>query len=270
MPRPRFRMFIDDTGEVDNAATNDDQRRFASITGVIFEWKHYYHTFVPKFRDLRSLHFGLTKHNRPPILQRRAIIGREGKFVVLKEAANEAKWNADSLQMYKTYDYKVVTVCIDKVAFYYHHPGWRNKIYLLLIQNAIERYYYFLKSMNGCGDVMAESLGPNPDQSLKARYQRVYENGTEHLSDADLHSVLTSKEIKIKRKKDDIAGLQLADLLAKPSFDKCRSIYTGAPSPRGFVSSLCDILENEKYYRLATGKIDGVGRIWRPRIKTAP
>ncbi len=263
-------MFIDDTGEVDNAATNDDERRFASITGVIFEWGHYYHTFVPNFRDLRSKHFGLNKNNKPPVLQRRAILGKEGKFSALDNTNNKRKWDADCLQMYRQHNYHVITVCIDKVAFYFRYPKWREEIYLLLIQNALERYYYFLKSRKGVGDVMAEAIGLKPDRALSARYERVYQNGTLDLKAAELQSVLTSKEIKIKPKKDDIAGLQLADLLAKPSFDHCRSIYADVPAPRGFVSSICAIMEDEKYYRQTNGQIDGYGRIWRPRIKTAP
>ena len=43
----RYRMSIDDTGEVENAATNVPTRRFASITGVIFEWGYYHRTFDP-------------------------------------------------------------------------------------------------------------------------------------------------------------------------------------------------------------------------------
>src|ERR1051326_1635329 len=95
----RFRMFVDDTGEVDNAATNQDERRFASITGVIFEWGHYYHAFVPKFRDLRQLHFGLTRNGTPPILHRRALITAEGKFSTLKNARSRERWDTDCLDM---------------------------------------------------------------------------------------------------------------------------------------------------------------------------
>lgn len=257
-------MFIDDTGEVDNAATNDDRRRFASITGIIFEWGHYYHEYVPALFELRRKHFGLGKSGKPPILHRRSLIVGAGKFSVLKEDENRAKWNADCLNMYGQFSYTVITVCIDKVAFYFKHPNWREEVYLLLIQNAIERYYYFLASNNGIGDVLAESVGDKPDKALRARYQRVYLHGTPHISEQKLQSVLSSKEIKIKPKTDDLAGLQLADLIAKPSFDYCRLIYTNVGQQSEFTKSLSQILEHQKYYRQAN-RVDGRGRIWRPK-----
>ncbi len=259
-------MFIDDTGEVDNAATNQVERRFASITGVIFDLDYYHSRFDASFRELKFRQFGLTKKGRPPILHRRALIDASGAFRCLHDGGMRQEWDRRCLLMYERATYQVVTACVDKVAFYYHHPNWEGEIYTLLVQNAIERYWYFLRHMDGTGDVMAESVG-KPDLALKARYAHVYLNGTEYIPAEKIQSRLTSKEIKIKPKSDDISGLQMADLLAKTSFDNCRHRYTGTPAPQGFSAGVAALLEEQKYYRDAKGNPDKYGRMWRPKLR---
>lgn len=257
-------MFIDDTGEVDNAATNHVARRFASITGVIFDLNYYHTTFDPSFHELKLRHFGNTKRGRPPILHRRALIASSGAFQCLSDAAKRSAWDEACLSMYARARYHVVTTCVDKISFYYHHPNWMKDIYTLLVQNAVERYWYFLRSQDATGDVMAESIG-KPDVHLKARYAHVWQHGTEHISAQNIQRRLSSKEIKIKPKCDDISGLQMADLLAKPSFDNCRHLYANGPEPRGFSSEVASVLENDKYYRDANGRPHRYGRVWRPK-----
>ena len=63
---------------------------------------------------------------------------------------------------------------------------------------------------------MAESRGAQEDRKLKEAYRVFYENGDTFLRKSIAQSTLTSREIKIKKKEANIAGLQLADLLANP------------------------------------------------------
>jgi hypothetical protein len=67
------------------------------------------------------------------------------------------------------------------------------------------------------GDVLAESRNKKENNRLKKEFHKLYENGTQHIAPSEISEVLTSKEIKIKSKENNIAGLQLADLLAHPS-----------------------------------------------------
>ncbi len=64
---------------------------------------------------------------------------------------------------------------------------------------------------------MAESRGGNEDRALKSAYNDVWENGTSYITAQKFRDVLTGHEIKLKKKEQNIAGLQLADLLAAPS-----------------------------------------------------
>ncbi|MCP4361202.1 MAG: hypothetical protein GY796_24605 [Chloroflexi bacterium] len=61
---------------------------------------------------------------------------------------------------------------------------------------------------------MIEARGTKPDQRLAASFRRMFQNGTDYLPGELMKARLTSKELKIKNKKANIAGLQLADMLA--------------------------------------------------------
>lgn len=81
----------------------------------------------------------------------------------------------------------------------------------------MERYFFFLNERSAKGDVMAESRGGKEDLRLKASFAKLWEEGSEYISSERFHAVLTSKQLKVKAKANNVAGLQLADLLAHPS-----------------------------------------------------
>jgi hypothetical protein len=63
---------------------------------------------------------------------------------------------------------------------------------------------------------MIENRGGKEDMQLKEAFVQIYEKGTHNLEATSLQEHLTSRQIKIKPKVANIAGLQLADLLAFP------------------------------------------------------
>lgn len=64
---------------------------------------------------------------------------------------------------------------------------------------------------------MAESRGGKEDRRLKDSFLRLWKEGTEFITPEIFQKVLTSKQLKVKPKINNIAGLQIADLLAHPS-----------------------------------------------------
>lgn len=260
---PDFRMFIDDTGNVDQAASNHPQRRFASITGVIFEWEYLNLVFNTGFSKLKHRHFGVMPNGKPPILHLRKLKQAEGPFRVMTSLEKREAWQRDCYSMYRRAQYHVITVSVDKIAFYHAHPNWQGDVYALLVGNAIERYFYFLRN-RGTGDVMAEAVNGPLDEQLKDLYRRYYHEGTDHIGAALLQPVLSSNEIKIKPKNADIAGLQMADLLASTCFNHCRRIYANGPAYDGFAMRVADLIEQRKFYRDHNGNPHRYGRVWRP------
>jgi hypothetical protein len=71
---------------------------------------------------------------------------------------------------------------------------------------------------------------------------------------------MTSSELKIKPKSADIAGLQLADLIAHPSRREILLANNLIADDRDtFGNQMCAILQKNKYLRSPKGKIPGYG-----------
>lgn len=257
-------MFIDDTGNVHNTTSNHPQAKFAGITGVIFEWGYLRDVFEPGFLELKKRHFGIDLTTGcPPILHLRKMKKAIPPFHCLTDEETRLKWQRECFSMYRRAKYHVITVGVDKAAFYTKYPEWRGSIYKLLVGDAIERYFYFLR-YRGIGDVMAETVNEDRDGELMMLYKKFYAHGTDHIPAEKLQPVLTSTEVKIKPKTADIQGLQIADLLASTCFAHQKKLHAGGGNFDSFAMQVAELMESEKFYRSFWGNPKGYGRIWRP------
>lgn len=225
----------------------------------------YLHTrFEPSFLRLRKKHFCIEDTDPVPVLHLRRMKKSEGVFSCLRNEEQRRAWEKDCFRMYERAQYTVVSVCVDKVDFFRLHPDYARSIYSLLVGNAIERYFYFLRNSGGTGDVMAEATNSKLDGKLKDLYRQFWQEGTDHISGEKIRSVLSTREIKIEPKCNDVAGIQLADMLAATCFSHCKRLYAGGPDFDIYAMSVSDLIENEKFYRSRTGNPHGYGRVWRP------
>lgn len=99
---------------------------------------------------------------------------------------------------------------------------------------------------------------------MKDSFERLYTDGSDYVAPATLAERLTSRQLKVKTKGNNIAGLQLADLIAHPSFRAAVAQRQGAALPANFGGQIAQILHESKYDRSPTGKIEGWGRKWLP------
>ena len=78
-------------------------------------------------------------------------------------------------------------------------------------------------------------------------------------------ALLTSRQFKVKAKSNNTArGLQIADLIAHPSYKSAVARQNSQVLPANFGGKIAAILENDKYDRDLQGRIDGWGRKWLP------
>jgi hypothetical protein len=112
---------------------------------------------------------------------------------------------------------------------------------------------------------MIEARFKKVDKKLKASFARIYAEGTENLGADVFQRLLLSGDIQMKPKSENIAGLQLADMLAHPSARHMRYERAGIPQPDDYGTKVVEILLDKKYRRHpATLRIDGYGRKWLP------
>ncbi len=111
----------------------------------------------------------------------------------------------------------MISVCLDKKKHKETYATWRYDPYHYCLAVLLERFVFFLGRKDCHGDVMAESRGGKEDMRLKKSFHNLWERGTDYVEPRQFQERLTSRQLKVKTKTNNISGLQLADLLAHPS-----------------------------------------------------
>lgn len=253
----KYRIYIDEVGNNDLNSSSDLNHRYLSLTGVIFDLKYVVDFLNPEVEDLKRRYFG-SHPDEPIILHRKELINKKHPFESLKDNVTEKKFNEDILDLFTKWQYKVITVVIDKFEHSVKYQTWKYDPYHYCMEILIERFYYYLKSVNAIGDVMVESRGGKEDIRLKKSFRRIMENGTHYNKADDLKNRITSIELKVKPKSANISGLQIADLIAYPSRKHVLTHYGRLDDNRiTFNEKVIEIIK-EKYDRKGL-KLDGYG-----------
>lgn len=261
---PKYRLYIDEVGNADMKASDDPNHRYLNLTGIIIELGYVRDILYPEIEQIKQRFFG-SHPDDPIIFHRRELVRRQPPFHALRNQATHNAFDKDFLQHLTTWQYHVVSVTIDKLAYQQHNNTLEHSPYLYCLNQLIERYVVFLEGVNVQGDVMAESRGSKEDRQLKASFTSAFENGTTAVQSERFQTVLTSKQIKMKKKTENIAGLQLADLIAHPSHKAILASIQKQPQRTDFGGQIVSILDQTKYLRNPQNDdLMGWGKIWLP------
>jgi hypothetical protein len=259
----KYRLYIDEVGNSDMGASQDPNHRYLSLTGVILELGYVDEVVHGQLEDLKRRFFG-SHADEPVILHRKELVNRKPPFETLRNPETEAKFNLELLRLLREFEYTVITTVFDKLEHQQRYQAWRFDPYHYCLDVILERYVMWLQRRNAPGDVMAESRGRKEDLRLMTSFENVHRKGTGFV-DAELFAAaLTSRQLKVKSKANNISGLQVADLLAHPSFKAARARLAGEPLPANFGGEIARILLDAKYDRSGGGTIDGWGIKWLP------
>ncbi|MCH7806457.1 MAG: DUF3800 domain-containing protein [Proteobacteria bacterium] len=261
-----YRLYIDETGNSDEKTSNDPELRYLSLTGIVIKEQVYSNSIIPKFNALRSRYFTHSSA-RPIVLHRTDMSRKKGIYACLKDFETNASWESDFMHFLAQQEYHVITTTIDKIAFYYKYPNWRGNPYNFCAFNLLERYYYFLRHSGARGYVTAESRGEKKDKPVKKAYDKFYTSGSYHLSNHEVQARFAAPEIDFKEKNDDIIGVQLADMIAKPALSHSKLYFKSIDdfNPRNRFQKNVALTVHPKFYRSPAGKLSGYGLVWRPK-----
>jgi hypothetical protein len=259
----KYRMYVDEVGNSDLNASADPNHRYLSLTGVIFDLDYVSSVVFPAVEGLKRRYFA-SHPDDPVILHRKELVNKKPPFSALNDPAIEQTFNRDLLTLLSELDYTVITVVIDKLEHQRRYTTWRFDPYHYCLTVIVERYVLWLVARGGQGDVLAESRGGKEDRRLKDSFENVYEKGSEFIKPEQFAARLTSRQLKVKNKSNNVAGLQIADLLAHPSYRATLARHERQALPANFGGEVAGILEATKYHRSIRGQIDGYGRKWLP------
>lgn len=258
----RYRIYVDETGNSGKKSLSDPNNQFLSLTGVIFEEVYARTVLEEKIASFKS-HFFSSNGISPVILHRSDIVNKKGPFRILKDPVVENEFNLRLLRLLNNLDYTVITVVIDKYDHFNRYSVWHAHPYHYCLEVILERFIYFL---NGTykGDLLFEARSKKQDKQLKKSYEYYFQKGTRYKSCSEIQECITTNQLKLKGKNSNISGLQVADLIAHPSFTGIKAAHLRQNLPGTFGAKIFRILEQDKYYRSPMGKIDGYGRKWLP------
>ncbi len=255
-----YRIYIDETGNHDMTHVDDPNQRFLALSGVIIESTYNTSVFQPELDSLKR-EFFIHDPDVPIILHRKEIINKRTPFESLRDSEIEKKFNCAILDGLKRWQFNVITVVIDKKSHRDQYSVWRYHPYHYCLAVMLERFVLFLHYGNNRGDALVESRGGVEDEKLKDSYARLFQLGTDNVPAERWQERLTSGELKVKAKKSDIPGLQLADIIAHPSRREILLDHMLILDERDiFGDKICKILRLDKYLRSRSGQIEGYGK----------
>lgn len=260
------RIYIDEVGNHDMKENISEDERFLTLFGVIVNGHHMQTVIQPDMRKIKEKYFKVDP-DEPIIFHRKDIARRRGPFKnLLKDKFIRDSFGNDMLVLYRKWDFTAISITIDKKSHFNKYSVWRYEPYHYCLAMLIERYVLYLHYRKLRGDVMIEARGTAPDKKLKESFRRLFEQGTRNLSSQLMEQCLTSREIKVKNKKANVEGLQLADLLAHAAhYDLLSDKNYVSEQSSEYSKEIVKILMDRKYNRHSlTGIIDGYGKKMLP------
>lgn len=212
----KYRIYIDEVGNPDLGSSDNPNHRFLSLTGIILELSYVETAVYPLMEEFKRKHF-YSHPDEPVIFHRKEVLNARSSFDALSDPDVRKLFDQELLDLLMKWEYTVITVCLDKRKHRETYLTWRYDPYHYCLAVLLEHFIYFLNRLGCRGDVMAESRGGKEDMRLKQSFERLYCQGTDYVGPDQFRKALTSGQLKVKGKSNNIAGLQIADLLAHPS-----------------------------------------------------
>jgi len=264
MNKPSVRMYVDENGTHNlREDLNNDSNRYLCLTGIAM-YLHEHSNLTQRINKIKQKYFG----SIDVVLHRRELISGKEPFEALKDKEVRKSFDEEFLQVVSSINYRVISVLIDKKA-HVEKDGIFNARdpYVIALEYLMQQYLYWLQRFDNhvMGDILAESRGGKEDSITKEAYKYVYE-GKGFIKFADTDKYFSSKEIKLKRKKDNIAGLQFVDLLSHPARRYILSHNNRAPDikPNSYEQRIVNILVKDKFGR-KNDIIEGSGTVFFPK-----
>jgi Protein of unknown function (DUF3800) len=253
-----YRMYLDEVGVEAMKRLDEDNFRYLSLTGVVMKLDHARDYLVPAFDRIKA--DILQQDPDAPICFHRVDIRNcRGPFEQLSNAIIREEFDRRLLQVMSDAEYRVITALIDK-QWMTGQAHWQQKHpYHFLMAVIVEKHAQFLRRMNNVGDIMPEARGNNQDKALQLEFVSCRTFGTRYAA-AELTSArIPSSNLKFRTKKDNIAGLQLCDLIAHPSHFTIRQNLRHEVHLGKFCEKVSAMLVKQKYDRSFNGDVRGYG-----------
>lgn len=199
-------VFADESGDHGLTKINSNYPIFALVF-CIFRIDTYQNQVLPSLNQLKKRYF----LRDDIILHERDIRKREGNYSFLQNEQARNAFNCDVASLISGSEFTVVACVIKK--FQFRETGYSSdNPYRVAMEFGLERVFFELQERQQRGkrtQIFFESRGKREDQYLELEFRRVMDS-------TNLDGMADTLSFNTAYKRQNIAGHQIADLLARP------------------------------------------------------
>jgi len=197
-------IYVDESGDHSLHSIDKDYPIFV-LAFCIFKKDSYTHNAVKKLKEFKFKHFG---HDMV-VLHENEIRRDRGYFKILKSKELKQSFMNELTEIIDEEDFIIIATAINKQLF---DATKVNNPYDLALRYCMERTYSFLhkqKQEKKITHIVVEKRGQKEDIDLELEFRRINDGHNQT-------NRLMNFEIIMAHKQSNSAGLQLADLVARP------------------------------------------------------
>jgi hypothetical protein len=230
-------IYVDESGDHSLSSIDEGYPMFV-LAFCIFKKDLYTDNAVKKLKEFKFKHFG---HDMV-ILHENEIRKDKGSFKILKSKEIKQNFLDELTSIIEEEEFTIIATAIKKKDLYSHS----HSPYDIALKYCMERTYKFLQEKNQenmTTHIIVEKRGQKEDEELELEFRRI--NSGHNFENIDM-----SFEIVMAHKQSNSAGLQLADLVARPI-----GIHILKPEQENRAYEVI----KKKFHKKSNGKIDGIG-----------
>lgn len=202
-------MYLDESGDHSLEKVDPEYPVFV-LGGLIVDEDALHEQIEPSFRTLKNLFFG----DEEIILHTADIVRNKGVFAVLKETEIRQNFFQALNQRMAQLPYLVVACAIRKDRLIEKYRDNAHNPYFYALHILVERFVMELRGQKKVGHIVAEARDTAENKRLLDEWDRISFSGTRYASSRRIAKYIRS--FSIADKKENICGLQLADLIVSP------------------------------------------------------
>ena len=229
---------------------------YLCLLGTIMRQNHCDQFVRGQWEALRGL--VTTDLDDPPGFHLSDILAKKEKFKLLYDQNLNSSFEQKYLSILREAELSLCCIVIDKEAQRKNYEQALDSYRVALVM-LLKRYVQFLENCNGAGDVIVEGRNGADDKLVKSVYRHFHDKGHEHVRPQEVQKRLTTKEMKVKTKKDRITGLEISDMLALPMKFWALEHYGLYEMARGNLVHESASIASAKLITDQNGDIEGTG-----------
>jgi len=241
-------LFLDESGD-HNLSVVDPQYPLFVLGGVIVEKDYAGGELPAELNDFKRRIFGRTDI----VLHTADITRNRNGFEQMKDVGFREAFYAELNALMRKLEYTVVACAVRKAEHLSRYGVAALDPYLLSLDVLVERFCYEVGSRAGDGVIVAEKRDPTLDRELDIAWLNLKVQGTRYMQAKEIDRRIIG--VNLRPKSDNIAGLQLADLVVTP----IGRYVLGKPTKEDF-----QIVES-KFRRNQHGDYVGYGLVVLPK-----